>query len=288
MDVPARVAARVRAGELDDLDARRRSRRAWPSATQAKTLSARAPRAAGKARVEVRGALGDHASAGATACGRVSVAVTKIAAGSRVGDGTREKGRVRSAVQSPDSSSSARTASASGRARRAARSSSKATARDRVVDAITTETSARRSPRWIARDGAAGRRGVAHAGTLLVFEQGLPERDAVADLDLQRRLQAGIIGPEHARRTRPCAQPRSCPTVRRPAADPVPCLIEPRPCQSAPPKATRYILHANASGDHSGLCSSRLDNRQRPALGASAAYALGPGSDPAPPCRRSS
>lgn len=41
------------------------------------------------------------------------------------------------------------------------------------------------------------------------------------------------------------------------------------------------MLHANASGDHSGLCSSRLDNGQRPALGPGAAYALNPGDDPA-------
>ena len=50
----------------------------------------------------------------AGACGRVSIAVTKIACGMDEGAGTRENGRVRNAVHMPDSTSSARTASASG------------------------------------------------------------------------------------------------------------------------------------------------------------------------------
>ncbi len=90
-------------------------------------------------------------TSGEGACGRVSIAVTKSAYGIAVGAGTLLKGRVRNAVQSPLSSSSARTASASsapacvarGRLARptcASRPSSSAMS-------ITTDCSARFSPR---------------------------------------------------------------------------------------------------------------------------------------------
>jgi hypothetical protein len=48
----------------------------------------------------------------AGACGRVSIAVMNSARGEEAGSGTRENGRVRKDVHRPDSSSSARTASA--------------------------------------------------------------------------------------------------------------------------------------------------------------------------------
>ena len=115
-----------------------------PSATQTKSLwpsaaSSCSPQSKSSARAAIT-------PAGAIAWGRVSVAVTKIAAGLSVGEGTRANGRVRSAGQRPASSRSSRTDSASGRARARAAAANSIGAID-VSTLITTDTRERRAPR---------------------------------------------------------------------------------------------------------------------------------------------
>ncbi len=124
------------------------------------------------------------ASAGGGACGRVSVAVMKIARGVAPGAATRENGRVRSAVHRPDSSSNACTRSRSG-GRASARSAdhSKATwlrcgSASSGPSSTTTEMNARRAPRCTARTVPAAGDVKRTPGFFLSSNSGCPRRTA--------------------------------------------------------------------------------------------------------------
>ncbi len=87
-------------------------------------------------------------SAGGGACGRVSVAVTKMACGRASAFGTRPNGRMRNESHSPASISSARTsASSSASAGFPVKPAKRIRSSEASSSSITTEISARRSPR---------------------------------------------------------------------------------------------------------------------------------------------
>ena len=175
MDVQAGRAGRMRAGEFLDDDALGRRRRDARARAPCRRRSCRR-RAARRATSPASKSASRPASTTSTggACGCVSIAVTKIACGVADGAGTRENGRVRNAVHRPDSTSSARTASASSPSGGAAAVARERDLRIRAVRRIDVDDERLERAHLAAvdrRDGAGGRRGVADAGRLLVLEQ---------------------------------------------------------------------------------------------------------------------
>ena len=194
MDMQTDVAARMRTGEPFDLDAaaERRSRRRV-AADEHRTVGE--PRQADEA---ARRSAPRSAStrAGEAACGRVSMAVTKIAAARACGAGIRLKGRMRNAVHSPDSSRRART-SASQCFRRLACERGKADRLDGAVVQFDHHGDQRAPFPAMQFDYAPGTgRRRAHSGILLVLEQRLAQRDPVTGCDEHRGFEAVDIEAE--------------------------------------------------------------------------------------------